>query len=117
MKQMSERPAPVWAIHGMNLLLLVILLLGAPAAAGLDGGLVAIWSSTWLERLVIAGLGVGVAANAIGGWGFGWRRHRLACLGWAGLHLAILAVGLMAHWGWIDFRWLEKLVSQGWRRA
>jgi hypothetical protein len=111
MKEMIERPAPIWAIHGMNLLLLAILLLGAPALTGFDLGPVVLWSSTWLERLVIAGLVVGAVANLMVSSGFEQRRHRLACLGWAGLHLAILGVGLMLHWGWIDVGWFKGWVT------
>jgi hypothetical protein len=116
MKHLVDKATPVFAIHALNAALLVILMIGVPAVTGFTLGSLRISSYPWLQRLLLAGLGVGVAGNLLMGWWCRPRRQRKAYRGWALLHAAILAMAILTYSGWMDFDWLRELL-QGARRV
>ena len=111
-KRLTHRLIRMPAIHMANAALLAVLLVGVPAVTGVSLGTLRVSSNAWLERLVLAGLGLGVLANGLLVWGSGFRKERGVCMGWMGLHLTILGVALMAHFGWIEFGWLKDWLKR-----
>jgi hypothetical protein len=116
MKAGLKRSAHKWirlpAIQAVNVALLAILLVGVPAVTGISLGQVRVSSVKWLERLVMGGLALGVAANAAARWASSHRKERSVFLGWMILHGSLLGTGLLAHFGWIDFGWLKDWLGR-----
>ena len=95
-----------------NTALIAILMIGVPAVTGIDLGSLRLSSDTWLERLVIGGLALGVTGNAIGGRFLKRRRQQRACWAWMWVHAAVLLVAILAQQGWIHFDWLREFLDE-----
>ncbi len=108
MKRFVHRVIRLPAIHVANAALISTLLVGVPVVTGISLGALRVSSNTWLERLLIGGLGLGILANGLLGWSSRYRKERAACFGWIYLYAAILTVAVLAHLGWIHFDWLKN---------
>jgi hypothetical protein len=112
MKQVAEKVVRVTPIHVLNTALIAILMIGVPAVTGIDLGSLRLSSDTWLERLVVGGLALGVTGNAFAGGLLKRRRQRRACWAWMLVHAAVLLVAILAQQGWIHFDWLREFLDQ-----
>lgn len=86
-------------------------MIGVPAITGVSLGSLRLSSDSWLQRLMVGGLGLGVALNGLVAWNTRPRRQRRACRGWMVLHATILAVAVAAYLDWIDFEWLRHTLQ------
>jgi len=112
MKHLVDRVTPVSAIHALNAGLIVVLMIGVPAVTGIELGSLRISSNRWLQRLLLAGLGLGVGLNLAMGWWCRPRRQRAAYRGWTLLHAAMLTVAMLTYSGRIHFDWLRDFLNQ-----
>lgn len=113
MKHLLDKATPVWAIHALNAALIAVLLVGVPSITGVRLlGSLRLSSDYWLQRLLLAGLGLGVLLNLLMGWWCRPRRQRTAYRGWTLLHAGLLAVAVLTYSGRIHFDWLDDSLRQ-----
>jgi hypothetical protein len=119
LKRVAHKVIRLPAIHGLNIGLIAILLVGVPAVTGISLGALRVSSDHWLGRLVMGGLALGVVVNGMVVIASRNRKERSVCLGWMLLHAAVLGVAWLAHLGWIEFGWLRDLLRRmaGWRQG
>jgi len=115
MKQHLDKATPVFAIHAINTAWIALLMIAVPSITGIELGSLRISSNRWLQRLILAGLGSGLALNLAMSWRCRPNRQRAAYRNWMLLHAAILTVALLTYSERIHFDWLRDLL-QGVRR-
>jgi hypothetical protein len=98
-----------YLIKGANCLLLILVLIGIPAVAEIRIFGLQVSPATTLQRLVLWGLLLGVAANAATTlfWAKDRKNGRLCCewaIAFACLYLVELALSL----GYLNFHWLKQ---------
>ena len=98
-----------YAIHTVNVLFLIIVLIGVPAATSVRLGSLQIGSRPASELVTIALLSFALGTNFLG-WLFlgNKRRTRQLWFRWGTAHLMILAVELTFFEGFLDFDWLQR---------
>jgi hypothetical protein len=98
-----------YAIHIVNSLLLVITLIGVPAATSVRLGSLQIGSRPASEMVTLGLLGMALAINL-----FGWlflgskRKTRQLWFRWSCVHLFILTFELIYFEGYFSFDWLQN---------
>jgi hypothetical protein len=112
MKTTVDKATPVFAIHTLNAVLIGILMVGVPAITGVEFGGLRISSTQWIQRLLVGGLGLGLAANFLMGWGCRPRPQRAAYRGWMLLHAGFLVVAMLTFSGLIHFKWLRVFLQE-----
>ena len=98
-----------WLIHGLNSLLLIVILIGIPAITSTRFGSLQLSSVPRSQTLTLWGLALSAVANFIAAiLVVKARKERARCWGWAGAFLAQLAVQYLHFNGYFNFDWLKK---------
>jgi hypothetical protein len=98
-----------YAIHIVNSLLLLITLIGVPAATSIRLGSLQIGSRPASEMVTLALLALAIAINL-----FGWlflgakRKTRQLWFRWSAIQLFVLAFELIYFEGYLSFDWLQS---------
>ena len=96
-------------IHGVNFALLSTILIGIPIIAGTHWGNLEISSTPVMRRLMLWGLALAGAANAVViVVAAKERRDRRACWGWALVFAGLLLVVWAVQRGYLNFNWLKQ---------
>lgn len=96
-------------IQCANFLLLVLLLIGLPAAAHAQLGGWEIFPGAAYSRLMLAGLSLAAAGNAGAAlFLIKARRERMLCWEWAAVFGGLLAVKFAFARGYLNFEWLKR---------
>jgi hypothetical protein len=92
-----------------NCALLVLLLIGLPAATRTHFGNVQLSSASNGRLLMFWGLGIAVAANILAALIFiKGRKQKILCWEWAAIFCALLLAYYGFMRGWLDFEWLKQ---------
>ncbi|MGA1235494.1 MAG: hypothetical protein ACO34E_01380 [Limisphaerales bacterium] len=110
MKKLAAKSVPPTLIVGVNTLLLIVLLVGAPTATSLDLGSIRLSNPRSLPLVLTGGLVVAIAFNLVAATLCKKPKHRTTCLRWLLLHTTLLTATLAQIAGWIDFAWLKTLL-------
>jgi len=102
-------PVQRFLIQCANFLLLVLLLIGLPAAAHAQLGDWEIFPGATYSRLVFAGLSLAAAGNAGAAlFLIKARKERILCWEWAAVFGGLLAVKFAFARGYLNFEWLKR---------
>lgn len=94
-----------------NLALLVLLVIGIPAAARTRWGDVQISSVSTNQKLVFGGLVLAVCLNFAGAIFLAKRPQKILCRQWL-VVFSVLLLAWFAHVrGWLDFTWLTRTLQ------
>jgi hypothetical protein len=94
-----------------NCALLVILLIGLPAATREHFGNVQLSSASTGRLLMFSGLGIAAAANIFAALILiKGRRQKIVCWEWAAIFGALLLAYYGFTRGWFNFDWLKKIL-------
>jgi len=92
-----------------NCALLVLLLIGLPAATHARLGDWQISSAVTVRQLLFGGLAIAAAGNVLAAlFGFKGRKERKLCWWWAAIFGVLLLADGMFLRGWINFGWLQN---------
>jgi hypothetical protein len=96
-------------IKSVNCGLLCIILIGIPAIAGTRFGSLQVSSIPTTQRLMLWGLSLVAAANAIAALGgVKDRKSRRLCRYWAMGFIGLLSLEVALAHGYLDFQWLKQ---------
>ena len=92
--------------------LLVLLLIGLPAATRAQLGNVQLSSASTAKLLMFWGLGIASSSNILAALIFvKGRRPKILCCEWAAVFGALLAAYYGFTRGWLDFEWLKHALE------
>lgn len=95
-----------------NSVLLVLLLIGLPAATRAQWGNVELSSASTSRLLMFCGLGIATAANAFAAlYLIKVRKQKSLCWEWAAVFAALLLAYYGFVRGWFDFNWLKHALQ------
>ena len=95
-----------------NWLLLVLLLLGLPAATRAQVGNLQLSSAATGRLLLLSGLGIALALNLLGALRLvKARQNRTLCWEWTALYTALLLATAAYFHGWFNFLWLRHTLQ------
>jgi hypothetical protein len=94
-----------------NCALLILLLIGLPAATREHFGNVQLSSASTVRRLMFWGLGIATAANIFAALFFiKGRKQKILCWEWTAIFGALLLAFYGFTRGWFNFDWLKKIL-------
>jgi hypothetical protein len=98
-------------IHGVNFALLSTILIGIPIIAGTHLGSLQISSTPVTRRLMLWGLALAGAGNALVALGAVKDRcNRRSCRYWALVFVGLLLVVWAVQQGYLNFNWLKQML-------
>src|SRR5436309_14658 len=96
-------------IHCVNSFLLVVILIGIPAITSARFGTLQLSSAPKAHRLMLWGMALAAATNAIAALSLvKGRKEKALCWRWAGAFLALLGMAYLHFNGYFNFDWLKK---------
>ncbi len=95
-----------------NCLLLILLLVGLPAATREQWGDLQLSSASTGRTLLFAGLGLALLLNLAGAlWLVKVRKHKVLCWEWSAVYAGLLLAGYAFTRGWLNFHWLRQTLE------